>query len=97
MDLEKRVDKLEEKVKELEMGLHDSLHEIKMDLQEIKACVQNSNDTTGLEKQLVEKDVVRNTARIKKLEDNQAKFIWAILLEAISLIGTLVLGCFQFK
>lgn len=97
MDLEKRVDKLEEKVKELEMGLHDSLHEIKMDLQEIKSCVQNNNDTTGLEKQLVEKDVVRNTARIKKLEDNQAKFIWAILLEAISLVGTVIVGYLQFK
>ena len=34
MDLEKRVDNLEIKVKELEMGLHDSLHEIKLDLQE---------------------------------------------------------------
>lgn len=90
MDLEKRVDKLEEKVKELEMGLHDSLHEIKMDLQEIKSCVQNNNDTTGLEKQLVEKDVVRNTARIKKLEDNQSKFVWAIVLEVISLIFVVI-------
>ena len=90
MDLEKRVDKLEEKVKELEMGLHDSLHEIKMDLQEIKSCVQNNNDTTGLEKQLVEKDVVRNTARIKKLEENQSKFVWAIVLEVISLIFVVI-------
>lgn len=90
MDLEKRVDNLEQKVKELEMGLHDSLHEIKLDLQEIKSCVQNNNDTTGLEKQLVEKDVVRNTARIKKLEDNQAKFVWAIVLEVISLIFVVI-------
>ena len=89
-DLEKRVEDLEKKVNKLELDINMSLSEIKTNLIEIKTCVQNNDDNGELKNQLIEKDVISNTSRIKKIEENQSKFVWAIILEVISIIFVII-------
>lgn len=89
-DLENRVKELEKKVNKLELDINMSLSEIKTSLVEIKSCVQNSDDHGELKNQLIEKDVKSNTTRIKKIEENQSKFVWAIILEVISIVFVII-------
>lgn len=90
-DIEQRVDKLEDKVAQLELNINSSLGDIKTDLTEIKTYVQTNSNNNDLKNNLIEKDVVNNTERIKKLEDNQAKIVWTIILAVIGIIGEAVL------
>lgn len=96
-DIEKRVDKLEEKVAQLELNINSSLGDIKTDLAEIKTYVQSNSNSNDLKNNLIEKDVVSNTERIKKLEDNQSKIAWAIIMSVIGLIGEAVLFYLKSK
>ncbi len=79
-DIEERVDKLEEKVAQLEKEITTSLGEIKQSLVEIKGYVQGGDN-------LVNEKIKNHDEKIKHLEDNQSKFIWAIVLEFLALIG----------
>ena len=89
-DLEQRVDKLEEKVRQLEIDINRSLSDIKSSLVEIKATLTDSKDSGDLKNQLIEQNVVRNTERIKELEGNQNKMVWAIVLEFLALIFAVI-------
>lgn len=90
-DIEKRVDKLEEKVAQLELNINHSLGDIKTDLTEIKSYVQNNSSNNDLKNNLIEKDVKNNAERIKKIEDNQSKIVWSIIMSIIGLIGEAIL------
>lgn len=79
-DLEQRVDKLEEKVAEMEREITASLGDIKNDLIEIKGYVRGGDE-------LVNEKIKNHEEKIKKLEENQSKFIWAIIGEALALLG----------
>ncbi len=83
-DLETRVDKLEEKVEQLEKDINESLSEIKTDLTEIKGLIEKDSS-------VIELKVKTNSERITKLEDNQSKLVWAIILEVLGLVGSAVL------
>lgn len=83
-DLETRVDKLEEKVEQLEKDINDSLGDIKTDLTEIKGLMTKDSSVNELK-------INNNSDRIKKLEDNQSKLVWAIILEVLGLVGSAVL------
>lgn len=96
-DIEQRVDKLEDKVAQLELNINSSLGDIKTDLTEIKTYVQTNSNNNDLKNNLIEKDVANNTERIKKLEDNQAKIAWAIILAVIGIIGEAVLFYLKSK
>lgn len=96
-DIEQRVDKLEDKVARLELNINSSLGDIKTDLTEIKTYVQTNSNNNDLKNNLIEKDVVNNTERIKKLEDNQAKIVWTIILAVIGIIGETVLFYLKSK
>lgn len=96
-DIEQRVDKLEEKVARLELNINNSLGDIKTDLTEIKTYVQTNSSNNDLKNNLIEKDVVSNKERIKKLEDNQSKIAWAIIMSVIGLIGEAVLFYLKSK
>ena len=96
-DIEQRVDKLEEKVARLELNINNSLGDIKTDLTEIKTYVQTNSSNNDLKNNLIEKDVVSNEERIKKLEDNQSKIAWAIIMSVIGLIGEAVLFYLKSK
>ena len=90
-DIAKRVDRLEEKVAQLELSINASLGDIKTDLTEIKSYVQNNSSNNDLKNNLIEKDVKNNAERIKKIEDNQSKIVWTVILAVIALVGEAVL------
>ena len=94
-DLEDRVNKLEEKVRELEININKSLSDIKIALGEIKASLQGNSNTEDLKNNLIKKDVQNNTERISKLEGNQAKIVWTIILAVLGLIGEAVVYYLQ--
>ena len=96
-DIEQRVLDLEKKVRDLEININNSLNEIKLSLTEITTTLRSNSNNGDLKNELIEKDVVNNTKRIGKLEDNQAKIIWTIVLGVIGLIGEAVIYYIQIK
>lgn len=90
MTIEERVDKLEQKFDELEKSLNNSLLDIKSDLAEIKSCLKNSDNVGDLKNEAIKKDIKSNSIRIKKLEDNQSKIVWTIILAVIGIVGEAV-------
>lgn len=97
-NLEKRVDKIEKELSEqkkeimkIQSEIHGSLSKIQTDVIEIKQCIKDNNKIDDLKNGLIEKDVERNTARIQKLENNQNKLVWSIIVEIIGLVGAATL------
>lgn len=93
-NLEKRVDRIEkelskqrEEINKIQTEINGSLSNIQNDLTEIKQCIKDNNKIDDLKNGLIEKDVERNTARIQKLENNQNKLVWSIIVEIIGLVG----------
>lgn len=93
-NLEKRVDRIEkelskqrEEINKIQTEINGSLSNIQNDLTEIKQCIKDNNKIDDLKNGLIEKDVERNTARIQKLENNQNKLVWTIIVEVIGLVG----------
>lgn len=97
-NLEKRVDRIEkelskqrEEINKIQTEINGSLSNIQNDLTEIKQCIKDNNKIDDLKNGLIEKDVERNTARIQKLENNQNKLVWSIIVEIIGLVGAATL------
>ena len=86
-DLESRVGKLEDKVKELEINITKSLGKIETDLMEIKSYVKNNSNNDDLKNDLIKKDVESNSKRIAKLEDIVSKIFWTVAFAILGLIG----------
>lgn len=95
-DLETRVDKLEEKVKELELDITKSLDDLKNDMTEIKTILEKDTNVSDLQKEVISKDILSNTTRIKKLEDTQSKFFWLIVGEIVTVVGGLIVAAMKF-
>ena len=95
-DLETRVDKLEEKVKELELDITKSLDDLKNDMTEIKTILEKDTNVSDLQKEVISKDILSNTTRIKKLEDTQSKFFWLIVGEIVTVVGGLIVAAIKF-
>lgn len=87
-DLETRVEKLENEFVELKLHINSSLSDIHADVAEIKSLVKSNDDTGELKNEIIKKDVVSNTSRIKKLENNQAKLIWLLIGELAGIIAS---------
>ena len=94
-DIEERVDRLEEKVAKLEIDITKSLGEIKTDLHEIKSTLKGNSSEDDLKNKLIEKDIKSNNERITKLENNQAKIVWTIVLAVIGLVGKALIDYIQ--
>lgn len=97
-NIEKRVDKIEKELSEqkkeimkIQSEIHGSLSNIQTDVIEIKQYIKDNNKIDDLKNGLIEKDVERNTARIQKLENNQNKLVWTIIVEVIGLVGAATL------
>lgn len=97
-NIEKRVDKIEKELSEqkkeimkIQSEIHGSLSKIQTDVIEIKQYIKDNNKIDDLKNGLIEKDVERNTARIQKLENNQNKLVWTIIVEVIGLVGAATL------
>ena len=96
-DLEERVTNLENKVRELEININNSLNDIKIQLTEIATALKSNTNSGDLKNELIEKDVRSNKDRIDKLEANQGKLAWTIILAVIGLIGEAVIYYIQNK
>ena len=96
-DLEERVANLENKVRELEININNSLNEIKIQLTEIATSIKNSTNSGDLKNELIEKDVKKNSEDIKGLKENQNKIVWTIIRAVIGLIGKAVIYYIQNK
>lgn len=96
-DLEERVTNLENKVRELEININNSLNDIKVQLTEISTTLKSNSNSGDLKNELIEKDVKKNSEDIKSLKDNQSKVIWSIVLAFLGLIGEAVIYYIQNK
>ena len=96
-DLEERVTNLENKVRELEININNSLNEIKIQLTEISTSLKSNSNSGDLKNELIEKDVKANTKDIEKLKENQNKVVWSIILAFLGLIGEAVVYFIQNK
>ena len=96
-EIKKDVDRLKEKVADIELSITKSLGEIKSDLSEIKAFMKNNTQNDDLKNELIVKDVKSNTERISKLEGNQSKIVWAFVMAFLGLIGEAVIYYIQNK
>lgn len=101
--LEEELPKLKEQISEIQSEIHGSLSDIKTDVVEIKQLMKDKKQIEDLEQKLIKseiekeskvfsKDVERNTARIIKLENNQSKLVWTIIIEVIGVIGAAVIA-----
>lgn len=91
-DLESRVDKLETEVQNLKLDTNRHLVTIQADVKEIKSSLTSSTENEALRKQIIANEVDSNKERIKKLEDNQSKLVWTIIIEVIGVIGAAVIA-----
>lgn len=98
-DLESRVEHLEKEIPELrkqiskiQNEIHGSLSTIQNDVVEIKQLMKDTTKIDDLKNAVINKDVERNTARITKLENNQNKLVWTVIIEVIGLIGAAVIA-----
>ena len=101
--LEEELPKLKEQISEIQNEIHGSLSDIKTDVVEIKQLMKDTKQIDDLKNQLIDKeierksevfakDVERNTARIVKLENNQNKLVWTVIIEIIGVIGAAVMA-----
>lgn len=101
--IEEKLPRLENKINEIQNEIHGSLADIKTDVVEIKQLMKDTKQIDELRNQLIDKeiekksevfskDVERNTARITKLENNQSKLVWTIIIEVIGVIGAAVIA-----
>lgn len=93
IDLEQRVLDLEKKVTDLELNINKSLSEIKESLVEI--CTTLKDNASNSDLKLIEKDVRINAEKVKKLEDNQSKIVWVMVMAVIGLVGKAIIYYIQ--
>ena len=90
--LEKEIPELRERISQIQNEIHGSLSTIQNDVVEIKQLMKDTTKIDDLKNAVINKDVERNTARITKLENNQNKLVWTVIIEVIGLIGAAVIA-----
>lgn len=90
--LEKEIPELRERISQIQNEIHGSLSTIQNDVVEIKQLMKDTTKIDDLKNVVINKDVERNTARITKLENNQNKLVWTVIIEVIGLIGAAVIA-----
>ena len=63
---------------------------------EIKTILEKDTNVSDLQKEVISKDILSNTTRIKKLEDTQSKFFWLILGEIVTVVVCLIVAAMKF-
>ncbi len=102
-NLEKEIPELRKQITEIQGEIHGSLSTIQNDVIEIKQLMKDQKQIDNLEQKLIKseiekeskvfsKDIERNTARITKLENNQNKLVWTVIVEVIGVIGAAVMA-----
>ncbi len=92
MDINERVDQLDNRMSKIEEKFNTSIPEIQSGIREIKVLLQERPIQEQLKNNILEKDILTLENRVKKIEDNQS-WLWKTV--AASVI-TVVVGAIVF-
>ena len=92
MDINERVDQLDNRMSKIEEKINTSIPEIQSGIREIKVLLQERPIQEQLKNNILEKDILTLENRVKKIEDNQS-WLWKTV--AASVI-TVVVGAIVF-
>lgn len=92
MDINERVDQLDNRMSKIEEKINTSIPEIQSGIREIKILLQERPIQEQLKNDILEKDILSLESRVKKIEDNQS-WLWKTV--AASVI-TVVVGAIVF-
>lgn len=101
--IEKELPEIKKQITKIQGEIYGSLSDIKSDVVEIKQLMKDTKQIDDLRNALIEKevekksevfskDVERNTARIVKLENNQNKLVWTLVIEVLGVVGAAVIA-----
>lgn len=92
MDINERVDQLDNRMSKIEEKINTSIPEIQSGIREIKILLQERPIQEQLKNDILEKDILALENRVKKIEDNQS-WLWKTVAGAII---TVVVGAIVF-
>jgi hypothetical protein len=92
MDINERVDQLDNRMSKIEEKINTSIPEIQSGIREIKVLLQERPIQEQLKNDILEKDILTLENRVKKIEDNQS-WLWKTVAGAII---TVVVGAIVF-
>ena len=92
MDINERVDQLDNRMSKIEEKINTSIPEIQSGIREIKILLQERPIQEQLKNDILEKDILTLENRVKKIEDNQS-WLWKTVVGAII---TVVVGAIVF-
>lgn len=92
MDINERVDQLDNRMSKIEEKINTSIPEIQSGIREIKVLLQERPIQEQLKNNILEKDILTLENRVKKIEDNQS-WLWKTVAGAII---TIVVGAIVF-
>ena len=92
MDINERVDQLDNRMSKIEEKINTSIPEIQSGIREIKVLLQERQIQEQLKNDILEKDILTLENRVKKIEDNQS-WLWKTVAGAII---TVVVGAIVF-
>lgn len=92
MDINERVDQLDNRMSKIEEKINTSIPEIQSGIREIKILLQERPIQEQLKNDILGKDILSLESRVKKIEDNQS-WLWKTV--AASVI-TVVIGAIVF-
>lgn len=92
MDINERVDQLDNRMSKIEEKINTSIPEIQSGIREIKILLQERPIQEQLKNDILEKDILTLENRVKKIEDNQS-WLWKTVAGAII---TVVVGAIVF-
>lgn len=91
MDINERVDQLDNRMSKIEEKINTSIPEIQSGIREIKILLQERPIQEQLKNDILGKDILTLENRVKKIEDNQS-WLWKTVAGAIItvVVGTIV-------
>lgn len=92
MDINERVDQLDNRMSKIEEKINTSIPEIQSGIREIKVLLQERPIQEQLKNDILEKDILTLENRVRKIEDNQS-WLWKTVSGAII---TVVVGAIVF-
>lgn len=92
MDINERVDQLDNRMSKIEEKINTSIPEIQSGIREIKILLQERPIQEQLKNDILEKDILSLESRVKEIEDNQS-WLWKTVVGAII---TVVVGAIVF-
>lgn len=92
MDINERVDQLDNRMSKIEEKINTSIPEIQSGIREIKVLLQERPIQEQLKNDILEREIITLESRVKKIEDNQS-WLWKTV--AASVI-TVVIGAIVF-